>query len=101
MRGINQKTERREAVRELIAMHRITSQSDLGRRLTERGFETTQASLSRDLKALHVAKVIDLKGYFYVLPDATMLSSVPPLVGTTLRVIGVEGTRIICEVAMP
>jgi transcriptional regulator of arginine metabolism len=48
---------RRQAIVELIAAHRIGSQAELAQHLRRRGFQATQATLSRDLKALGVGKV--------------------------------------------
>jgi len=63
-------SERRRAVRELIAGGTIGSQEQLVRRLAASGFSTTQATLSRDLKALKVGKLPDGHGgYTYAFRD--------------------------------
>jgi len=49
-------TERRAAIRELIREHEISSQEELIALLERRGFATSQPVLSRDLRALAVAK---------------------------------------------
>lgn len=59
---------RRDAIKQLLAGRAIRSQSELAQRLAQRGFETTQSSLSRDLRDLRAAK---LEGR-YVLPDDVM-----------------------------
>ena len=62
--------ERRRAVRELIAGGNIGSQEQLLQRLLARGHRTTQATLSRDLKALKVGKLPDGRGgYTYAFRD--------------------------------
>lgn len=48
--------ERREAIRELLREEEISSQQELIARLAKRGFQTSQPVLSRDLRALSVAK---------------------------------------------
>jgi transcriptional regulator of arginine metabolism len=49
-------TERRAAIRDLIVEHEIASQSELLHKLKLRGFPVSQPVLSRDLRALDVAK---------------------------------------------
>ena len=50
------KQERHSAIRELVAGALIGSQDELRRRLVKRGFEVTQATLSRDIHELHLYK---------------------------------------------
>ena len=50
------KQERHSAIRELVAGTLIGSQDELRRRLMKRGFEVTQATLSRDIHELHLYK---------------------------------------------
>jgi len=62
--------ERLKAVKKAIAQHGVSSQDELLALLTHDGFEVTQATLSRDLKALRVGKVIAPDGtYAYALPE--------------------------------
>lgn len=62
--------ERLKAVKKAIAHHGVTSQESLLALLTHDGFEVTQATLSRDLKALRVGKVSAPDGsYVYALPE--------------------------------
>jgi transcriptional regulator of arginine metabolism len=64
------KTQRLNVIRQLIIDHRVGSQEELLNLLDQEGFSTTQATLSRDLKALKVAKRPDIEGgYAYVLPE--------------------------------
>ncbi len=57
-------------IRRLIGSMNISSQEELLRLLEKQGFEMTQATLSRDLKYLRVAKMPDdQSGYVYILPD--------------------------------
>ncbi len=49
-------TERRDAIRDLLSEHDISSQEELIERLEKRGYHTSQPVLSRDLRALNVAK---------------------------------------------
>src|ERR1700744_4477360 len=50
------KQDRHTAIRELVAGTPIGSQDELRRRLVKRGFEVTQATLSRDIHELHLYK---------------------------------------------
>lgn len=62
--------ERLKAVKRAIGQHEVTNQEELLHLLATDGFELTQATLSRDLKALRVGKVIGAGGgYVYALPE--------------------------------
>ncbi len=64
------KTQRLNVIRQLISDHKVGSQEELLNLLEQEGYSTTQATLSRDLKALKVAKRPDIEGgYAYVLPE--------------------------------
>jgi transcriptional regulator of arginine metabolism len=63
--------ERLAAVRELLAGRRIRSQRELAAVLRRRGFRVTQATLSRDLRALGAVRVSDrVGGAVYGAPEA-------------------------------
>lgn len=58
------------AIKQLIGSRKISSQEELVSLLDEEGFKITQATLSRDLKYLKVAKVPDAEtGYTYIIPE--------------------------------
>ncbi len=65
------KAQRLAAIKNIITSQKVSSQEELLTILEKDGFLTTQATLSRDLKFLKVAKVphSDL-GYIYELPQA-------------------------------
>ena len=64
------KNERLMEIRRFIGSKNISSQEELMILLKAKGFELTQATLSRDLKYLKVAKMPDNNaGYVYILPD--------------------------------
>jgi transcriptional regulator of arginine metabolism len=50
------KQERQSAIRRLVTAESITSQDELRRKLIRRGFDVTQATLSRDLHELRLFK---------------------------------------------
>lgn len=67
------KTDRLEALKMIISSRELGSQSELLTALDKEGFHLTQATLSRDLKQLKVAKAASMNGkYVYVLPNETM-----------------------------
>lgn len=67
------KNNRLEALRLIISSQQLGSQDELLNALQKEGFRLTQATLSRDLKQLKVAKASTLNGnYVYVLPNDTM-----------------------------
>ena len=70
---------RHATVRRLLAAHRVERQEQLQQLLAQEGVAVTQATLSRDLKSMGVAKVPDSGGYVYRLADGQ-----PPAVPATL-----------------
>ena len=50
-----QKT-RRETILEIISQYEIKTQQELLQKLNERGFSSTQATISRDIKKLNLIK---------------------------------------------
>ena len=67
------KTERLDTIKIIISSQEISSQEELVQALAREGFELTQATLSRDLKQLQVAKAANAAGkYVYVLPNDIM-----------------------------
>ncbi len=64
------KSARLQAIREIIIQSRVKSQEELLRKLFDMGFDLTQATLSRDLKQLRIAKVPGNDGsYVYIMPE--------------------------------
>jgi len=71
------KNNRLEALRMIISSQQLGSQEELLNALQREGFKLTQATLSRDLKQLKVAKAASMSGnYVYVLPNETMYKRV-------------------------
>ena len=65
------KKERLETIGRIIGEEAIYNQEQLMKRLNEEGFVVTQATLSRDIRQLKVAKVHDANGmYVYRLPES-------------------------------
>lgn len=71
------KNSRMEALKMLISSMELGSQEEVLKALSKEGFKLTQATLSRDLKQLKVAKAASMNGkYVYVLPNETMYKRV-------------------------
>ena len=67
------KTSRLETLKLLISSNEPGNQEEVPKALRKDGFKLTQATLSRDLKQLKVAKAASMNGkYVYVLPNETM-----------------------------
>lgn len=65
--------ERQDAIRDLVRHNRIRTQSDLVTQLCDRGFDVTQATISRDITDLGLEK--DVSGV-YMLPEDYRLRSI-------------------------
>lgn len=71
------KNSRLETLKMLISSLEFSSQEEVLKALKKEGFTLTQATLSRDLKQLKVAKAASMNGkYVYVLPNETMYKRV-------------------------
>ena len=74
---MKEKNNRLEALRLIISSQQMGSQEELLNALQKEGFQLTQATLSRDLKQLKVAKAATMSGnYVYVLPNESMYKRV-------------------------
>jgi transcriptional regulator of arginine metabolism len=76
------KRERQALILELVQAGPISSQEELRRLLVGRGWEATQATLSRDLRDLGLARVTTEDGVRYVVPEARGEDSSPALDAT-------------------
>lgn len=71
------KNSRMEVLKMLISSKELGSQEEVLKALEMEGFQITQATLSRDMKQLKVAKAASMNGkYVYVLPNETMYKRV-------------------------
>jgi transcriptional regulator of arginine metabolism len=77
------KRERQRAIREIVARFPITSQEELVEQLRDRGFAVTQATVSRDIAELGLAKVTRSDKHVYVAPED--LAGSPPQSDDLLR----------------
>ena len=97
------KNNRLDAIKIIISSKEIGSQEELLQELTKEGFRLTQATLSRDLKQLKVAKAASMNGnYVYVLPNNTMYRRMTEQQSATemLRSDGVRGIEFSGNIAV-
>lgn len=72
------KYKRQEEIKKIISNYNIETQDELISRLKERGYEATQATVSRDIREMHLIKVaIGANSFKYSMPvyDAHNYSS--------------------------
>jgi transcriptional regulator of arginine metabolism len=69
------KNRRQRRILEIVANEEIGTQKELAERLQQEGFETTQATISRDIKDLMLVKVpVDDDRYKYAIRRETMVT---------------------------
>ena len=70
--SVADRAERRRLIRDLVSEHEVTAQAELVALLAAKGVEATQATVSRDLEDLGIAKYRGADGRItYVLPDSS------------------------------
>lgn len=69
------KRERHDTILEIINDRVVSSQEDLRKLLLQRGWDVTQATLSRDLRELRLARVPTPEGARYAVTDGTIEES--------------------------
>jgi transcriptional regulator of arginine metabolism len=73
------KKQRLSVIENIIRTEAIRSQDDLQKSLQDKGFDVTQATLSRDIKQLKIVKMHDREDrYAYVLPDMAVREARSP-----------------------
>jgi transcriptional regulator of arginine metabolism len=83
-KAMTKKQVRQAAILDLVAEHVVGSQEELRQLLLSRGVDVTQATLSRDLRDLHLARVSETGGARYVLPEALAPDDDKPLLANLL-----------------
>ena len=78
------KQVRQAAIRDLVETHVVGSQEEFRQLLQTRGMDVTQATLSRDLRDLGLARVSAEDGVRYVLPGSLDDDDAKPLLGNLL-----------------
>ena len=69
------KRERHDTILEIINARVVSSQEDLRKLLLQRGWDVTQATLSRDLRELRLARVPTPEGARYAITDGSIEES--------------------------
>ena len=69
------KRERHDTILEIIGARVVSSQEDLRKLLLQRGWDVTQATLSRDLRELRLARVPTPEGARYAITDGSIEES--------------------------
>lgn len=86
------KRERQATVLEIIGSRHVASQEDLRKLLLQRGWDVTQATLSRDLRELRVARVHTPEGARYSVSNGAAEESRISLSGLLPQLfVGVDG----------
>ena len=73
------KIVRQSKIKEIITAQEIGSQEELTQILKDNGFDTTQATLSRDLHELGIVRIPSENGFRYVFHQDQMEQSLKPL----------------------
>jgi transcriptional regulator of arginine metabolism len=82
---------RREEIRQLLRSRLVHTQEDLRKQLAERGYEVTQATLSRDLTRLGARRVgLTEGGTAYELPELQVAAAPEPLAELSDLVLSVD-----------
>jgi transcriptional regulator of arginine metabolism len=95
------KFQRHNAIRELVAHSLVSNQDELRRKLRRRGFEVTQATLSRDIHELRISKGPG----GYSLPNgngsaATVIDDGPPTVADMIESFGLRAIQAMNQVVV-
>lgn len=76
---MNKKSERQNAIVQLVGGRQVSNQEELRRLLATKGFDVTQATLSRDLRDIGVVRAPGEDGSRYLLPEMVADESKPSL----------------------
>ncbi len=68
------KSKRQEEIIKIVAEYSIGTHEELMNELKKRGFDVTQATISRDIKDLRIIKTQSEQGAVYVLPPGGIIS---------------------------
>lgn len=81
---MTKKRARQVAILDLVSSHVVGSQEDLRQLLLHQGMDVTQATLSRDLRDLGLARISTEDGGRYVLPESLASGDDKPFLGNLL-----------------
>ena len=89
------KQERQFTIKGILASRQVASQDDLRRELRKRGCDVTQATLSRDMQELGIARVAGAGGGRYAAQPAPEMQALRPLVGAEVLAIHANESLIV------
>lgn len=90
------KTARQARIKEIISTREVASQDDLCQLLKESGFDTTQATLSRDLHEMGIVRILSENGFRYVFHQDDNEQSLKKLIGMEIiNVMNNESTIVV------
>ncbi len=90
------KIARQARIKELISTTEVSSQEDLCQVLKEGGFDTTQATLSRDLHEMGIVRIPSENGFKYVFHQDDNEQSLKKLIGMEIiNILHNESTIIV------
>ncbi|MEE4176333.1 MAG: hypothetical protein V2I46_02365 [Bacteroides sp.] len=88
---MNKISLRLQAVKKILSQEKISSQEELLQRLHDKGFNITQATISRDLKRLQAGKKSDpIKGSVFFINESKTLKPVPDPVNSQFLLSGIK-----------
>ena len=91
------KHERQIAIKQIVTRGEAGTQEDLCKELKKAGYEVTQATLSRDLKELGIARVNTPEGVRYVLHAETEEQKMRSFVGYEVEAIDANEALIVVK----
>jgi transcriptional regulator of arginine metabolism len=91
------KKERQFVIKQIIQEEKIANQEILLQRLHEKGFKTTQATLSRDLHNMGIVRVPTKEGYQYAISEEEGGHSFRKLIGMEILSVHHNETTVIVK----
>ena len=91
------KVNRQIAIKQIITSRAIASQEELVAALHKKGFESTQATLSRDLKDLGVSRVNTPEGLRYVLNPLNEEKRLQSFIGYEIEEISANESLVVIK----
>lgn len=93
---MSNKNARQAKIKEIVTSENVSSQEDLLEKLRQRGFDTTQATLSRDLHEIGIVRVPDERGFKYVFHQEENSQVIKQIIGMEIiKIIHNESTVVV------
>jgi len=91
------KKDRQRKILELISVYPINTQEELTEKLCEAGYPSTQATVSRDIRDLHIIKSLTKEGYRYISAESTELSSFDDAIFSSVKKVSSAGNIVVVK----